>query len=256
VLGREHWNADAYGQLFATAHNLRLVIRQFDDCARYLIIRSITQGSACGEIMLASGTEPSVHAAMAAAERTAKRIEPTFAEHLNVADQPGPLNRGVRRGSEEGEPMGSRFHVLVVEDEPLVLDIIETTLEEEYRVSSARTVGEAHAILQTSHIDVALIDNVLPDGRGDEVAAFAEEVGAIVIKMTGYSPESVDQDTSGRPHLFKPFALNTLLSTVGNALHDHQWSDIRSQRGGGRECSRRISKPSRGTCSSAGAAEP
>jgi len=118
--------------------------------------------------------------------------------------------------------MASRFHVLVVEDEPLVLDVIQATLEESYRVSSAGTVKEASVILRTSHIDVALIDNVLPDGRGADVAALAEEVGASVIEMTGYSLESVDQDPSGHPHLFKPFRLNALLSTVGDALRDHK----------------------------------
>ena len=115
--------------------------------------------------------------------------------------------------------MASRFHVLVVEDEPLVLDVIQATLEDSYLVSSAGTVEEANAILRTSHIDVALIDNVIPDGRGADVAIVAEEVGVTIIKMTGYSSESVDQDASGRPHLFKPFALNTLLSTVESALH-------------------------------------
>ena len=115
--------------------------------------------------------------------------------------------------------MAGRFHVLVVEDEPLVLEAIQTTLEEQYRVSSARTVGEAQAILRTSHIDVAIVDNVLPDGRGADVAVLADEVGVSVIEMTGYPQGSVDQDASGRPHLFKPFTLNTLLSTVESALH-------------------------------------
>jgi DNA-binding NtrC family response regulator len=125
-------------------------------------------------------------------------------------------------GFGEGKPMASRFHVLVVEDEPMVLDVILATLEEWYRVSSAGTVEEANAILRTSHVDVALIDNVLPDGRGGEVAAFAQEAGAAVVKMTGYSQESIGVDTSEHPHLFKPFRLNALLAAVGSALHDHQ----------------------------------
>ena len=115
--------------------------------------------------------------------------------------------------------MAGRFHVLVVEDEPLVLEAIQTTLEEQYRVSSARTVGEAQAILRTSHIDVAIVDNVLPDGRGADVAVLADEVGVWVIEMTGYPQGSVDLDASDRPRLFKPFTLSTLLSTVESALH-------------------------------------
>ena len=139
--------------------------------------------------------------------------------------------------------MASRFHVLVVEDEPLVLDVIQATLEDSYRVSSAGTVEEANAILRTSHIDVVLIDNVLPDGRGADVAIVAEEVGVTVIKMTGYSLENVDQDASGRPHLFKPFTLNTLLSTVESALHDSV-SDLslRGVRADGKGASRGVTR--------------
>ena len=80
---------------------------------------------------------------------------------------------------------------------------------------------EANAILRTCRIDVVLIDNVLPDGPGSEVAVVAEEVGASVIEITGYSPEGVDGEASGHPRLFKAFRLNALLSTVGNALYDH-----------------------------------
>ena len=60
--------------------------------------------------------------------------------------------------------MANGIHILIVEDEPLVLDVLQTMLETEYRVSSASTVEEAHAILRTSHIDLVLIDAVLPDG--------------------------------------------------------------------------------------------
>jgi DNA-binding response OmpR family regulator len=126
------------------------------------------------------------------------------------------------RRNQKGKAMASRFHVLVVEDEPLVQDAIQETLADTYLVSSAQSVQEAQAILRTSHIDVALIDRVLPGGRGAEVAILAEEVGATVIEMTGYPEEHVGLDAGERPHLFKPFGLNALLSAVGNALHDHQ----------------------------------
>ena len=118
--------------------------------------------------------------------------------------------------------MASGFQVLIVEDEASVLDVLQTMLEMEYRVSSASTVEEALAILRTSHIDVALIDAVLPDGRGADLAVFAEKVGAAVIEMTGYPQDMVDLDAGGRQHLFKPFGANLLLETVGHVLHEHQ----------------------------------
>ena len=68
--------------------------------------------------------------------------------------------------------MANGFHILIVEDEPFALDVLQTMLEAEYHVSSACTVEEAHAILRKSHIDVVLIDAVLPDGRGADLRGF------------------------------------------------------------------------------------
>jgi DNA-binding NtrC family response regulator len=118
--------------------------------------------------------------------------------------------------------MANGIHILIVEDEPLVLDALQTTLETEYRISSVRTVDEARVILRTARIDVALIDSVLPDGRGAEIAILAERAGATVIEMTGYAPEEAALDAIGRRHLFKPFGANVLLSTVGDALRDQR----------------------------------
>ena len=118
--------------------------------------------------------------------------------------------------------MASRFHILIVEDEPLVVEVLQATLETEYRVSSVHTVGEALAFLRTAHVDAVLLDNVLPDGRGTEVACFADKVGTAVIEMSGY-PEVMDgMQRSNRPHLFKPFKAEVLLSTIGNSLGRHE----------------------------------
>ena len=82
--------------------------------------------------------------------------------------------------------MADRFHILIVEDDPLIVDIMVDSLESEFRVSSVNTVAAALAFLRTSHVDVALIDKILPDGRGTAVACFADGVGTAVIEMSGY----------------------------------------------------------------------
>ena len=56
--------------------------------------------------------------------------------------------------------MADRFHILIVEDDPLIVDVMVASLESDYRVSSVNTVGAALAFLRTSHVDVVLIDNV------------------------------------------------------------------------------------------------
>ena len=45
------------GQLLATEHGFKLIVRQFDGCARYLVVRTATEGDKYGDVMLASGTE-------------------------------------------------------------------------------------------------------------------------------------------------------------------------------------------------------
>ena len=84
--GREQWYADAYGQLLATDHGLKLIVRQFDGCVRYLVVRTAPEGGRYGDIMLASGTELNVSAAMTAARRRASSIEPILAKRHSIID--------------------------------------------------------------------------------------------------------------------------------------------------------------------------
>jgi DNA-binding response OmpR family regulator len=115
--------------------------------------------------------------------------------------------------------MSGRFHVLIVEDEPLIVEVLQGTLESEYRVSSAHTIREALAFLRTSPVDVVLLDSILPDGRGIEVSSVAEANGAVVIEMSGYPQEMYDLQGSNRNFLCKPFGPEVVLSTIENAIH-------------------------------------
>jgi two-component system, OmpR family, catabolic regulation response regulator CreB len=114
--------------------------------------------------------------------------------------------------------MASRWHILIVEDEPSVLEVLQETLEESYRVSSVGTVGDACAFLRTSHVDLVLVDWGLPDGHGDVVAAYAETRNVAAIMMSGH-PNGMDGvQNNSRPYLMKPFGLKTLSATVSSAL--------------------------------------
>ena len=126
--------------------------------------------------------------------------------------------------------MPSRFHVLIVEDEPLIVEVLQGALELEYRVSSASTAGQALAFLRTSHVDVVLVDSVLPDGRGAEVARVAETFGAAVIGMSGYPQDMDDLQRSQRIYLCKPFGPGALLSAIESALRNNNTEAMRSPR--------------------------
>src|SRR5215469_11050601 len=102
--------------------------------------------------------------------------------------------------------MGNRFHVLIVEDEPAIAEVLVAALESHYRLSTVGTVGDATAVLRTTDIDLALIDHLLPDGHGSAVARVAAELGVPVIEMTGLPDYSV-RLLPEHLRLCKPFGL-------------------------------------------------
>ena len=114
--------------------------------------------------------------------------------------------------------MDDHPHLLIVEDEYSIIEVLVVALESSYLVSSVSKVGDAIAILRTTHIDLALIDHVLPDGRGSEVANVAEELGVAVIEMSGHPKSRWALEQSRHLRLFKPFGLQELLSTLELAL--------------------------------------
>ena len=69
-------------------------------------------------------------------------------------------------------------------------------------------------------MDVVLVDSILPDGRGYEVARSAARVGTAVISMSGYPEEMAGLELSEQHHLCKPFGVKLLLTTVEHALHE------------------------------------
>jgi hypothetical protein len=79
------WQLEADGQLSAAVQNLRLVIRKAEGCVRYLILRRSPRNGGFPEIMLSSGTESNLDAAMMAARRVAIRIESILAERQRIA---------------------------------------------------------------------------------------------------------------------------------------------------------------------------
>jgi DNA-binding response OmpR family regulator len=111
-------------------------------------------------------------------------------------------------------------HILIVEDEIPVLETLQEALEAEYHVSAVRTVGEACACLQTSRIDVAIVDWQLPNGRGDAVAYVAAEHGVPIIAISGYPDEMSDLQQGRRPHLMKPFGVKALDEMLRSVLNE------------------------------------
>lgn len=80
-------------------------------------------------------------------------------------------------------------HLLVVDDEPVILQILKAVFEEEpWRLTLVGTGAEARRILENERVDLLLTDKNLPDVNGLELLRIAKgrEPLCEVIILTGY----------------------------------------------------------------------
>ena len=90
---------------------------------------------------------------------------------------------GARREAEH------RYGILVVDDEEAIVESIEMTLEDDYRVFTALSGSEGLALLDREDIALVIVDQVMPEMTGVE---FLEQVVArkpatVRMMLTGYA---------------------------------------------------------------------
>ncbi len=113
--------------------------------------------------------------------------------------------------------MADRPHILVVEDDPLVSELLLAALEEDYEVTGAETAALGNERLRAGGVDLLLLDCTLPGGLGDDLIPEADRTGVPVVLMSG-NPELARGIPGNRRFVAKPFALSALLEVVGAAL--------------------------------------
>ena len=124
-----------------------------------------------------------------------------------------------RRTRERGQPK-----VLVVDDEPDLLELLELTLSRMGLDSTrAQTVAEAINLLDTEAFDLCLTDMRLPDGQGLRVVEHITDKGldvpVAVITAFGSAENAVAALKAGAfDYLAKPVALEQLRALVKQAL--------------------------------------
>ncbi len=115
-------------------------------------------------------------------------------------------------------------HILIVDDEAGIRTALSGILEDEgYRVSSARSVGEARQSLEKTLPDLILLDLWLPDQDGmvllEELQPRNLGVPVIVISGHGNVDSAVRATRLGAyDFLEKPLSLSRVVLTVQNAL--------------------------------------
>jgi len=106
-----------------------------------------------------------------------------------------------------------RRHVLVVDREVAICDLVKSILEDTgIRVSCAASARDARAILRRRRrFDLAFVDVVLPDAPGEELADDFMARGTAVVLISGH-PEGIRRGPASRyTFLQKPFRVIDLL---------------------------------------------
>ena len=124
--------------------------------------------------------------------------------------------------------MTEKHQILVVEDDPLVSEVIAAALDDTYPTTVAETAEAALVLLRRGEFGLMLLDCTLPGGMDAALLPEADRLGTAVVLMSG-DPERVAHLTDrARPFLLKPFTLGTLLDTVQTVLALHRFaSDLR-----------------------------
>ena len=119
------------------------------------------------------------------------------------------------------------MRILCVDDDPVILQLFERSLARielpEYRYLSAANGNDAIALINSTPVDLVLLDNVLPDIRGTEVLEKikGEHPSIEVMMITGYASvtDAVTAMKAGaRDYIEKPFHLDLLREKVYNLV--------------------------------------
>jgi len=125
-------------------------------------------------------------------------------------------------------------HILLIDDEPRYLDIIEFNLKSEgYRVTCAATGEDALALFERHNYDLVVLDLMLPGIDGFEVCRRIREVSMVpIILLTARGAEE-DKVRGFRlgadDYVTKPFSAGELIARVQAALRRWQFAEGRPQ---------------------------
>ena len=128
--------------------------------------------------------------------------------------------------------MSDKKTILVVDDEPLNIGIIVEQIKNLYNVKVATSAHAALSILAKEHVDLILLDIVMPQMDGYEVAASIKQDEKLfnipIIFLTAKSdPDSIVKgfEYGAVDYISKPFVKKELLVRVQTHLKIHELND-------------------------------
>lgn len=121
----------------------------------------------------------------------------------------------------------NRYHVLLAEDEPDILEYNKVQLEQRgYRVTGAAELCQAEAVLRSDCPDILVLDIMMPDGSGIDLCRKVREVfkGPILfLTVLGESWQVVQGLRSGGDdYIVKPCPIDELAARIEAHLRHMQ----------------------------------
>ena len=121
----------------------------------------------------------------------------------------------------------AKKHILVIDDDPLMLKVIKDHLHEEYDVASAKGGATASKFLEKKSTDLILLDYEMPDENGpvvfEKIRKMTNGAKVPIIFLTGVSDrERIAEVLKLRPagYVLKPVDRDILVRSVKKALSD------------------------------------
>lgn len=125
--------------------------------------------------------------------------------------------------------------VLVVDDDPSVLRLLQHVLAADFNVRCAGSAEEALVLLDAERFHCVLSDQMLPGMRGVEllrrVATLQPHAARILITASGRVEDAQEAINLARVRRFiaKPFHVDELLGMVGQAVHESALGEIKER---------------------------
>ncbi|ADG06621.1 response regulator transcription factor [Kyrpidia tusciae] len=117
--------------------------------------------------------------------------------------------------------------LLLVDDEPRVLDVMATFLQGEgFRIVTAQTGREALEVFQKHQPDLVVLDWMLPEMSGLDVCRELRRMGSVGIIMVTARTEEADKivglEVGADDYITKPFSLRELAARIRSVLRRTQ----------------------------------
>ncbi|MBQ3486644.1 MAG: response regulator transcription factor [Clostridia bacterium] len=124
----------------------------------------------------------------------------------------------------------NKYKVLVVEDDPNIVSILQTVLEMSgYQVLTADRCGQGLLVFASHMPDLVLLDLGLPDLDGEEFIRRVRESSAVPIIVLSARTQERDKisalDLGANDYIVKPFGNGELLARIRAALRSSRRED-------------------------------